>query len=114
MISNKDVTIYHKSIDVATRLEQWTRYNYTSVWYFGRQTASVNKGYDNANSVEVRIPMSKVASIDNFAIGDIIVLGNLSIDISTQQDLNGYIVHNITAIANNDFGGTPHVHISGK
>ena len=56
MITNTPVTIYHKSIDVVTRLEKWTRYNYENCWFFGGKGASINKGYDNANDIDVRIP----------------------------------------------------------
>lgn len=113
MISNSDVTIYHKSIDV-NRLEQWTRFNYNNIWFFGSVGASVDKGYDNTNSVEIRIPLTESIDIDNFSLGDIIVQGSLSTDISTQQDLDGYQTYNIVNIKNNNFGGTPHIHISGR
>ena len=43
-------------LDVSTHLETWTRYNYDKVWYFGGKGAAINKGYDNANDVEIRIP----------------------------------------------------------
>lgn len=59
MITNTPVTVYHKSIDVVTRLEKWTRYNYKNCWWFGGKGASINKGYDNANNVDVRIPFKK-------------------------------------------------------
>lgn len=113
MISNSDLTIYHKSINVATRLEQWTRYNYSNIWFFGSVGAGINKGYDNADSVEIRIPLTGSVDINNFAIGDIIVQGSLTTDITTQQDLTGE-TYNITNIKNNNFGGTPHIHISGR
>ena len=59
MITNTPITVYHKSIDVVTRLEKWTRYNYANCWWFGGKGASINKGYDNANNVDVRIPFKK-------------------------------------------------------
>lgn len=59
MITNTPITVYHKSIDVVTRLEKWTRYNYDNCWWFGGKGASINKGYDNANNVDVRIPFKK-------------------------------------------------------
>lgn len=114
MISNSDLTIYHKSIDLATRLESWTRFNYFDIWLFGRQGAGIDKGYDNANGVEIRIPLTESIDISNFSIGDIIVQGSLSIDINTQQDLKGYKTYNITTIKNNNFGSQPHIHLSGE
>lgn len=115
MITNSSVTIYHKSgLDVSTRLEKWTRYNYDKSWFFGGKGAGINKGYDNANDVQIRIPYSNDLDISNFAIGDIVVQGTLNTDIETQQDLEGYNVYNITSINDNNFGNNPHIHIGGK
>ena len=116
MITNSSLTIYHKSIDEITRLEKWTKYNYGNVWFFGGKGASSNKGYDNANDVQIRIPYSKNSglNINNFAIGDIIVQGTLDFPIDTQQDLSNYLVYNITSINDNNFGINQHIHISGK
>ena len=113
MITNTSVTIYHKSIK--NHLEEWTRYNYDKAWFFGGNGASINKGYDNANDVDVRLPyyLSNL-DINNFAIGDIIVKGTLNFDITSQQVLKGYQTYNITSINNNNFGNNPHIHLGGK
>ena len=114
MITNSSLTIYHKDgLDVSTHLEKWTRYNYDKVWYFGGRGASINKGYDNANDVEIRIPYGNL-DITKFALGDIIVKGTLDFDINTQNDLKNYDIYNITSIKNNTFGNNPHIHIGGK
>ena len=114
MITNSSLTIYHKGYDKTTRLETWTRYNYSNVWFFGGKGASINKGYDNANDVEIRIPYDENLSINNFAIGDIIVKGTLDINITTQEDLSNYDIYNITSINNNNFGNNQHIHLGGK
>ena len=117
MITNSSLTIYHKSgLDLTTHLEKWTRYNYDNVWFFGGKGASINKGYDNANDVQIRVPYNKNSglNIENFAIGDIIVQGTLDLNIDTQQDLSNYQVYNITSINNNNFGINQHIHIGGK
>ena len=117
MITNKKVTIYHLSgLGVSDHLEVWTRYNYNNVWAFGGKGSGINKGYDNANDLNVRIPYGQNAnlSIANFSIGDIVVTQELDININTQQDLSNYDTYNITSINNNDFGGTPHIHIGAK
>lgn len=116
MITNKSVTIYHQAgLDVATHFEKWQRFNYDNVWFFGGKGASINKGYDNANDVEIRLPYSKnELDINNFAIGDIIVEGSLTNNIQTQDDLQNYLVYNITSIKNNNFGNNQHIHIGGK
>lgn len=117
MITNSSLTVYHKEgLDVATHLEKWTRHNYKNVWFFGGKSAVINKGYDNANDVEVRIPYLKneELNIKDFAIGDIIVEGTLDINIETQDDLTNYLVYNITSINNNNFGINKHIHLGGK
>lgn len=117
MITNSSLTIYHKDgLDVATHLEKWTRYNYSNVWFFGGKGAGINKGYDNANDVEIRIPYDQNSglNISNFAIGDIIVQGTLETNITTQDDLDNYLIYNITSIKNNNFGNSQHIHLGGK
>ena len=115
MITNASLTHYHKTLDEATRLEKWIRYNYENVWWFGGKGSSINKGYENANDVNVRIPYDKnEIDISNLAIGDIIVKGTLDTDITTQQDLKNYEIYNITSINNNNFGVNPHIHLGGK
>lgn len=116
MICNSSLTVYHKTLNKTTRTEEWTRYNYSNVWFFGGKGTGINKGYDNANDVEIRLPYSKNDNLDisNFAIGDIIVEGTLEANITTQQDLSNYLIYNITSINNNNFGNNPHIHIGGK
>lgn len=116
MIINSSLTVYHKSFDEETRLEKWIRYNYLNVWFFGGKGAGINKGYDNANDVEVRIPYDQNEGLDisKFAIGDIIIQGTIDTDIETQQDLDNYLVYNIKSINNNNFGNNQHIHLGGK
>ena len=115
MITNASLTIYHKEYNEATRLEKWKRYNYDKVWFFGGKSAGINKGYDNANNVDVRIPYDiNTINIENIKIGDILVKGALIEDITTQQDLSNYDVFNITSINDNNFGNNPHIRIGGK
>ena len=69
----------------------------------------------NANDVDIRIPYNQnQINISNIQIGDILVKGDIATDITTQQDLVGYEVYNITSINDNDFGNNPHLHIGGK
>lgn len=114
-MTTKIITIYHKTFNSTTKLEQWTRYNYDA-WYFGGKGSSINKGYDNANDINVRImyKSNKDLNIDLFKIGDIIVPDNIALNINKQQDLNNYNVYNITSINNNNFGINKHIHLGGK
>ena len=115
MITNSSLTIYHKTFDEEARLEKWTKYNYDKVWFFGGKGAGINKGYDNANNVDVRIPYDmNIINIENIKIGDILVKGTLTQEITAQQDLSNYDVFNITSINDNTFGNNPHVRIGGK
>lgn len=115
MITNASLTHYHKTLDETTRFEKWIRYNYDNVWFFGGKGSSINKGYENANDVDVRIPYSQnEIDISNLAIGDIIIKGTLDTDITTQQDLKNYEIYNITSINDNNFGINPHIHLGGK
>ena len=116
MITNSSLTIYHKGFDTTNKLETWTRHNYDKVWFFGGKGASLNKGYDNANNVQVRIPYNQNIGLDvnNFAIGDIIVQGTIKTDITTQQDLKDYLIYNVTSINNNNFGNNKHIHLGGN
>ena len=115
MITNSSLTVYHKGFD-KDKLETWTRFNYDKVWFFGGKGAGINKGYDNANDVEIRISYGQNTdlAIGNFSIGDIVVKGTISTNITTQQDLKGQEVYNITSIKDNTFGSEPHIHIGGK
>ena len=117
MITNSSVTIYHKNgKDTTTHADKWERHNYSNVWFFGGKGAGINKGYDNANDVEVRIPYDQNSglNINDFAIGDIIVQGTLDINITRQQDLNSYLIYNIQSINNNNFGNNQHIHLGGR
>ena len=96
-------------------VEIWNRYNYEA-WFFGGKGARINKGYDNANDVEVRIPYEKNDNLDikHFSEGDIIVCESLELNITSQEDLKNYEIYNLTSINNNNFGTEPHIHIGGK
>lgn len=116
MITNSTLTVYHKTFDSSTKLEKWIRHNYNKVWFFGGKGAGINKGYDNANDVQVRIPYDQNEGLDinDFAVGDILVQGTLTTNIETQEDLSNQLIYNITSINNNNFGNSQHIHLGGK
>ena len=116
MITNNSLTVYHKILDEETRLEKWIRFNYDNVWIFGGKGAGINKGYENANDVQIRIPydVNKDLSINNFDIGDILLPGSSLEDIETQEDLQGKIFYNITSMNDNNYGLNKHIHLGGK
>ena len=113
MIVNKGITYYHKILDTNTRLEKWNKTIFSNVWVFSGKGSSINKGYENANDMNVRIPIEYVKDKSIFSIGDIVAIGRQS-DITEQSDLEGKEFYNVTSINVNDFGNNPHIHLGGK
>ena len=116
MITNGSLTIFHKGFDTTTRLEKWIRFNYSNVWFFSKEKASLNEGINNANIFDCRIPYDKNANLDakNFAKGDIVVNETINYDINSDDDLTDFVTYNITSITNANFGERPHIHIGGE
>lgn len=113
MLVNSSLTVYHKVED--NHDYKWVRYNYDKIWWFGGKGANLNKGYDNANDVQIRIPYELNPKLDynNFGIGDILVQGTLESDITSEEDIQGEY-YNITSLNNNVFGYGKHIHVGGK
>lgn len=115
MLVNSSLTVYHKVED--NHDYKWVRYNYDKIWWFGGKGASLNKGYENANDVQIRIPYDLNPNLDynNFGIGDILVQGEYE-DIVSENDLKDLNIpyYNITSLNNNVFGNNKHIHIGGK
>ena len=114
MITNTDITVYHKGIDTTTRLETWTRFYYPNCWWFDVKGSVVRDGYQYNNRVEIRIPYktNENLNIANFDIGDIVCKGNIQTIVETQSDVHGS--YNITSKADNTFGNNPHIHLGGS
>ena len=112
MITNTSITYFKKGLD-ENKLTKWTRYVFDKVWAFGGKGSSINKGYENANDINVRIPIEYVDDKSIFNIGDIIAIG-IQPDIQKQSDLNGTEFYNVTSITINEYGNNPHVHLGGK
>lgn len=113
MITNSELTVYHKTLNPTTRLEQWTKYVFTHCWWFDTRGTNTNTGYEKANSVEIRIPydINPSLNIDNFSIGDMICKGIVNAD---AEDVIKGEHFNITSINNNTFGMNQHIHIGGR
>ena len=113
MLVNSSLTVYHKVSD--NHDYKWVRYNYDNIWWFGGKGSSLNKGYDNANDVQIRIPYDLNPKLDynNFGIGDILVKGTIKTDITSESDIESEY-YNITSLNNNTFGNNQHIHINGK
>lgn len=113
MLTNSDLTVYHKIAD--GHGYRWIRYYYEKIWWFGGKGSSTNKGYDNANDVQIRISYELNPKLDhnNFGIGDILVQGKYD-DIESENDLRDVLYYNITSLNNNVFGNNKHIRIGGK
>lgn len=113
MLVNSSLTVYHKVSD--NHDYKWVRYNYDNIWWFGGKGSSLNKGYDNANDVQIRIPYDLNPKLDynNFGIGDILVKGTIKNNITSESDIESEY-YNITSLNNNVFGNNKHIHVSGK
>lgn len=113
MLVNSSLTVYHKIED--NHDYKWVRYNYDKIWWFGGKGTSLNKGYENANDVQIRIPydLNSKLNYNNFGIGDILIQGTLNSDITSEEDIQGEY-YNITSLNNNVFGNNKHIHIGGK
>lgn len=114
MITNTDITVFHKGIDEKTRLETWTRYYYPHAWVFNVKGSVVRDGYQFNNRIGIRIPYETNENlfIDNFQIGDIVYKGNIQQAIESQSDVNE--AYNIAQITDNTFGENPHIHLEGS
>lgn len=118
MLVNNCMTHFHKGIDDTTRLETWTRYNYgtkknPTIWAHGGMGARFNKGFADANDLQVRIPYDLNPNLDitNFELDDMIVLDEIEQDIVAQSDLDNYEVFKIRSITNNDYKVVDNKHI---
>lgn len=112
MITNSSMTLYHKKFNSKTRLDEWDRYPIENVMWQGGKGASINKGYEKANDINVYIPYNSNGELEKvpFSIGDIIVKGSIENNITKQSDLmvDNY---NITTLIDNNFGSDEMKHI---
>lgn len=118
MLVNSSLTIYHKVED--NHDYKWVRYNYgdksnNKVWFYGGKGARLNKGLENANDCQIRIPYDINPNLDykNFSQGDILIPDCVTSDITSEEDIQGEY-YNITSLNNNIFGNNKHIHIGGK
>lgn len=121
MLVNSCLTVYHEENDPATKMNRWIRFNYGTekepkIWWHGGKGVSTNKGLENANDVKIRLPYDINLDLDikNFKAGDILIQGDLDIDITSIRDLSNYEMYTITSITNNTFGNNKHIHLEGK
>lgn len=104
MKTNTSMTLYHKVYNSKKHLDEWIKYTIENVMWQGGKGASINKGYEKANDINVFIPYNSNMELEKvpFSIGDIIIKGNMEDEITKQNDLK-VDNYNITTLIKNDY-----------
>ena len=90
MITNTDLTIYHREYDPKMRVDVWTRFYVSDI-------------------TTIRIPdISKVVVKDDY-----IVKGACSVEMQTVKDLKETDYVKVTSANYNRFGNNPHIKVVG-
>lgn len=112
MKTNTSMTLYHKVYNSKKHLDDWIKYTIENVMWQGGKGASINKGYEKANDINVFIPYNSNMELEKvpFSIGDIIVKGNIEDEITKQNDLK-VDNYNITTLIKNDYVSDDMKHI---
>lgn len=108
MLTNADITIYHKSYDPTTRLDKWEPTQYQGVNWYGEQAATVgSNGLNAADTYVVRIPTDNMVEATK---GDIVVKGLVSNAITGPAQLvKKYECFTVLAVRDNR-RGSPNMH----
>lgn len=115
MRTNTNMTLYHKRYNKEKGYDEWDKYLIENVMWQGGRGASVNKGYEKANDIDIFIPYSKNdLSKVKFAIGDIVTKGETE-DITKQSDLK-VESYNILTIIDYNYGtnNVNHIQLGAK
>ena len=112
-----DITIYHKILGLGKNPDTFKINHLKNVSWQGGDGASVNKGYEKANDIKLRIFKKDNQDVFElpFSIGDFIVLGITDQEISKQSDIKDK-TYNITTIIPHKRGTitTQHIEIGAK
>lgn len=120
MIINTSMSVYNKYINTTTKAITFKKHLIDNVFWDDSKGINLNKGYDNADNVNIFIPksqndMSKYVSPRNYLggsewtlqNGDFIVKGNTNLSsVSKISELNELYdnVFTITLVDDKDFG----------
>lgn len=115
MKTNSSMTVYHKYYDKTNKIDKWKRQVINKVMWQGGKGASLNKGYDKANDITVYIPFENDLTGIELDIGDIIVKGTLTQEITKQSELT-VENFNLTSKKINDYcsSNMKHIQIGAK
>lgn len=110
MLTNTDLTIFHRVHDPVTRLDKWERTYVDAAWWFKDSKATLNTdGLTVADVYYVRIPDTLLVICKD----DYLVKGDCSVDMQTVKDLEGYEKTRATTVNINTFGDNPHIKVVG-
>jgi hypothetical protein len=103
-----DITVYHYD----SKNEKYEKKHFYNVSWQGGKGASIDKGYEKANDIKVRIFYKDNPKLDekDFFIGDFIVVGISKQEIKKQSELKN--TYNITSIIPHKRGSLATQHIS--
>lgn len=110
MITNTDLTIYHREYDPKKRVDAWTRFYVSEAWWFSVEKSTLSTdGLIQADVTTIRIPDTLVVVKKD----DYVVKGACSIEMQTVKDLNGTDYVKVTSANYNRFGNNPHIKVVG-
>lgn len=106
MLTNTDVTIFHRVYDQKTRLDSWKMTYISEAWWFKKEQSTITTdGRKNADVYTIRIPNTNIVLEKD----DYIVKGICRVKMRTVKDLEGLEKVRITSVNYNTFGGNPHI-----
>lgn len=106
MLTNTDITIYHREYDSSVGFDTWKRAYVPEAWWYKNEKASITtEGLKRADVYTIRISDTSVVLKKD----DYIVKGNCDVVMETVKDLEGLEKTRITSVNYNTFGGNPHI-----
>lgn len=110
MLTNTDLTIFHRNYDPVERLDKWEKTYVDSAWWFKDTKSTVTSdGLITADVYYIRIPDTSIV----LSKDDYLVKGICEIDMQTVKDLEGYEKTKATTVNVNTFGDSPHIKVVG-
>lgn len=120
MITNTDITIYHRGIAPDTRMDAYVRYPVYGVLWEERQAVNViNSGLKDADKVTVYVHINNMSGVI-ISNGDVIIRGicdrEITADYRIAQLQRDYPSAVVTSVDKKDFGSMRmrHYEIGGK
>lgn len=110
MLTNTDITIYHRGYNPELRLDQWERTYVSETWWHKDEKSSVSTdGLKQADVITIRILDTTIEVVKD----DYIVKGNCPVKMQTIKDLSEREFVKVTSVNRNLFGGNPHIKVVG-